>query len=160
MNECAGTVISNLDSEVYENIITGITHMDNRIQVKICKSIGSSYDDLFDILAQNIISIDLINVFPKEKIFTIDQKDFTKFSHLLKDLNMSYSFVKDCSKISIIGSKMRGIPGVMARILKTLTRENIEVLQTADSHMTILCLVETEYAKKAIIALHREFKLG
>ena len=55
---------------------------------------------------------------------------------------------------------MRGIPGVMARILKALTRENIEVLQTADSHMTIWCLVETVYSEKAIIALHKEFKLG
>ena len=55
---------------------------------------------------------------------------------------------------------MRGIPGVMARILKALTRENIEVLQTADSHMTIWCLVETGYVEKAINALHREFKLG
>ncbi|MCB2292099.1 aspartate kinase [Clostridium algoriphilum] len=160
MNECPGTVISNFESENLENIITGITHMNNRVQIKICKNIGCNYDDLFDILAENFISIDLINVFPKEKIFTIDEKDFTKFSNLIKDLNMSYSFVKDCSKLSIIGSKMCGTPGVMARILKALTRENIEVLQTADSHMTIWCLVETGYVKKAINALHREFKLG
>ena len=38
---------------------------------------------------------------------------------------------------------MKGIPGVMAKIIKALSRENIEVLQTADSHMTIWCLVET-----------------
>jgi len=160
MNDCDGTVISNLGSEAYENIITGITHMDNRVQIKICKNLDSSYDDLFDILADNLISIDLINVFPKEKIFTIDEKDFIKFQKLITEINMSYSFVKDCSKISIIGSKMRGIPGVMARILKALTREKIEVLQTADSHMTIWCLVETGYVEKAINALHREFKLG
>jgi len=160
MNECVGTVISNFESEVYQNVITGITHMNNRVQIKICKNSGSSYDELFDILAQNLISIDLINVFPKEKIFTIDEKDLSKFSDLMKEINMSCSFVMDCSKISIIGSKMRGIPGVMARILKALTREKIEVLQTADSHMTIWCLVETEYVKKAINALHKEFKLG
>jgi len=160
MNECTGTVISNLGSENYENIITGITHMNNRVQIKICKKIGASYEDLFDILAENIISIDLINVFPKEKIFTIDEKDFIKFSTMMQELNIPYSFVKDCSKLSIIGSKMKGIPGVMARILKALTRQNIEVLQTADSHMTIWCLVESEYVEKAINALHREFKLG
>ncbi len=160
MNDCDGTVISNLGNEGYENIITGITHMNNRIQIKICENSGSSYDDIFDILAENLISIDLINVFPKEKIFTIDEKDFTKFADLIKDLNMTYSFVKDCSKLSIIGSKMRGIPGVMARILKALTRENVEVLQTADSNMTIWCLVETGYVEKAINALHREFNLG
>ena len=160
MNDCDGTEISNLGADDFENIITGITHMNNRVQVKICKNSDSNYDELFDILAANCISIDLINVFPKEKIFTIDEKDFNKFDNLLKELNMSYSFVKECSKLSIIGSKMRGIPGVMARILKALTRENIEVLQTADSHMTIWCLVETVYFEKAIIALHKEFKLG
>ncbi|MBU3200259.1 aspartate kinase [Clostridium estertheticum] len=160
MNECDGTVISNFESQDDDNIITGITHMNNRVQIKVTKNSGSSYDDLFDILAENLISIDLINVFPKEKIFTIDEKDFTKFTDLIKELNISYSFVKDCSKLAIIGSKMRGIPGVMARILKALTKQKIEVLQTADSHMTIWCLVETRDAKKAIIALHREFKLG
>lgn len=160
MNNCDGTVISNLGTQDYENVITGITHINNRVQIKVCKNSDSNYEDLFDILAENLISIDLINVFPKEKIFTIDEKDFNKFENLLKEFNMSYSFVKECSKISIIGSKMRGIPGVMARILKSLTRENIEVLQTADSHMTIWCLVETIYVEKAINALHREFKLG
>ncbi|MBU3110797.1 aspartate kinase [Clostridium lacusfryxellense] len=160
MSECVGTVISNMGSETTENIITGITHMNNRVQIKINKNSGSSYDDIFDILAQNLISIDLINIFPKEKIFTIDKKDFNKFADLLKELNMTYCFMKDCSKLSIIGSKMQGIPGVMAKILKALTRENIEVLQTADSHMTIWCLVETGYVEKAINALHREFKLG
>ncbi|GCD09569.1 aspartate kinase [Clostridium tagluense] len=160
MNNCDGTVISNLGNEGYESIITGITHMNNRVQIKICKNSDSSYEDLFDILAENLISIDLINVFPKEKIFTIDEKDFIKFQNLIKEINLVCSFVKECSKISIIGSKMRGIPGVMARILKALTREKIEVLQTADSHMTIWCLVETEYVEGAINALHREFKLG
>lgn len=55
---------------------------------------------------------------------------------------------------------MRGIPGVMAKILRTLVRANIEVLQTADSHTTIWCLVEDKDTEKAINALHKEFKLG
>ena len=151
MNECDGTLITNSENEVYKNIITGITHMNDRVQIKICRGSGSSYDDIFDILAENFISLDLINVFPKEKIFTIDETDFTKFASLTKELNMSYSFVENCSKISIIGSKMKGIPGVMARILKSLTRQNIEVMQTADSHMTIWCLVETKDVEKAKI---------
>ena len=98
--------------------------------------------------------------FLKKKYLLFDEKDFIKFSTMMQELNIPYSFVKDCSKLSIIGSKMKGIPGVMARILKALTRQNIEVLQTADSHMTIWCLVESEYVEKAINALHREFKLG
>ena len=54
---------------------------------------------------------------------------------------------------------MRGIPGVMAKIYKALSDNNIEVLQTADSHMTIWCLIETKNLEKAINALHKSFKL-
>ena len=74
MNDCEGTVISNFGSEDYENIITGITHMNNRVQIKICKNSDSSYDDLFDILAENLISIDFINVFLKKKYLLLMKK--------------------------------------------------------------------------------------
>ena len=55
---------------------------------------------------------------------------------------------------------MKGVPGVMARILKALTKQNIEVLQTADSHMTIWCLVEEKDTDTAINVLHGEFNLA
>jgi aspartate kinase len=114
---------------------------------------------LFDILADQNISIDLINVFPKEKIFTITNHDLPKFIEIINSIKIPCTYIENCSKIAIIGSKMRGIPGVMAKILKAITREKIEVLQTADSHMTIWCLVESKYTEIAINALHREFNL-
>ncbi len=55
---------------------------------------------------------------------------------------------------------MRGIPGVMANILKILAKENIQVLQTADSHTTIWCLVESRFENTAINALHKGFGLS
>ena len=54
---------------------------------------------------------------------------------------------------------MKGIPGVMAKIYKALNDENIEVLQTADSHMTIWCLVKESELNKAINTLHKTFRL-
>lgn len=48
----------------------------------------------------------------------------------------------------------------MAKILKAITKEGIEVLQTADSHTTIWCLVKSNVRNKAINALHREFNLN
>ncbi|MCD3297187.1 ACT domain-containing protein, partial [Clostridium botulinum] len=103
--------------------------------------------------------IDLINVFPKEKIFTIDKKDLNKFDNIMNSINIKYSYIDNCSKIAIIGSRMRGIPGVMAKILKSLVKEKIEILQTADSHTTIWCLVESKYTETAINLLHKEFNL-
>ncbi|MEG0772327.1 aspartate kinase [Clostridium sp.] len=159
LTDCEGTIISNF-VEDKENIITGITHMNNRVQIRVSDNNEEAYYNLFDILAEENISIDLINVFPKEKIFTITNYDLDKFVQIAQQINLPCSYVENCSKIAIIGSKMRGIPGVMAKILKALTREKIEVLQTADSHMTIWCLVESKHTDKAINALHKEFNLG
>ncbi|OFI07738.1 aspartokinase [Clostridium acetireducens DSM 10703] len=163
MNNCNGTIINSAGDQNSDNVITGITHMSDRVQITVEHDLNknnSYYYELFDILAKNLISIDLINVFPKEKIFTIDKKDFNKFNKIINNLKINYSKVDSCSKIAIIGSRMRGIPGVMAKILKTLTKEGIEVLQTADSHTTIWCLVEDKNTQKSINALHREFCLS
>ena len=163
LNNCKGTIISSKVMQISNNVINGITSMDNRVQVTVeCdkNKDNENYYVLFDELANNLISIDLINVFLKQKIFTIDEKDMENLKIIMKNLGLQYSCIEECSKISLIGSGMRGIPGVMARILKTLAKENIEVLQTADSHTTIWCLVGSKDAEKAINALHKEFKLG
>ena len=55
---------------------------------------------------------------------------------------------------------MNGVPGVMASIINTLTSNEIEVLQTTDSNMTIWCLIYTSKVKEAIRLLHKEFNLG
>jgi aspartate kinase len=159
LNDCEGTVITNY-VEDSESIITGITHMNNRVQIRVTDNNQETYCNLFDILAEEGISIDLINVFPKEKIFTITNYDLPKFVSIIEKTQLPSTYIENCSKIAIIGSKMRGIPGVMAKILKALTREKIEILQTADSHMTIWCLVESKYTEVAINALHKEFNLG
>lgn len=163
MNDCEGTIINNMFSENLENIITGITHVSDRIQIKVVSDDNrgnSYYEELLDILADHFISIDLINVFPNEMIFTIDGNDSEKFMDIMKKLNIKYSHIDNCSKIAVIGSRIRGVPGVMAKVLRALIKENIEVLQTADSHTTIWCLVQTNSVQNAINALHAEFKLG
>ena len=158
MNDCSGTIINSDGSKAANTIITGITSMDNRVQIKV-KSNDINHDILFDNLANSNISLDLINVFPKETIFTIDMDNLSKSETVATMMEIEYATLKNCTKIAIIGSRMRGIPGVMAKILKALTKEKIEVLQTADSHTTIWCLVESKLKNAAINALHKEFNL-
>lgn len=163
LSNCPGTIISSFGEQNSESIITGITHMNNRVQVTVelnKNQENDNYFSLLDVLADNLISIDLINVFPKEKIFTIDGKDISKLKSIMEKLTLQYTIIENCSKIALIGSRMRGMPGVMARILKILTKEKIDILQTADSHTTIWCLVQEKNTMKAINALHGEFRLG
>lgn len=160
MNSCEGTVIDSLGDMSNSKFITGITHQSNRIQVSIKSEENKnniSYKTILEILADNKISLDLINIFPKEKVFTIDENVKDLFEDIMESCNLKYDIVEDLSTIAIIGSRMRGIPGVMAKIVGALDKENIEVLQTADSHMTIWCLVESKNVTEAIKALHRAF---
>lgn len=159
LSDCAGTMISSY-GEDNSRIITGITHMSNRVQIRINGGAKEPCNNIFHILAKEGISIDLISVFIKDKIFTINESDLEKFKNIADNLKINYEYTKDCSKISIIGAKMRGIPGVMSRILKALEEGNVDILQTADSHTTIWCLVESSKVNDAINLLHNEFKLG
>ncbi|MDT8716410.1 aspartate kinase [Clostridium sp. 19966] len=162
LNNSEGTLISSEFNMLKNNAITGITHMSNRLQINISSEENEntdSYDTILDVLGKNGLSIDLINVFPDKKIFTVDEEDAQLAHSLLNSMNIKYNFQEYCDKISIVGSGMKGVPGIMAKVLRRLRLENIEVLQTSDSHMTIWCLIKGEDTKKAIMALHDEFKL-
>lgn len=163
MSDCKGTIIRDTISEEEKRFISGITHLSNRIQVRVRLSENknlSGYRNLLDILAKNKISLDLINIFPAHQIFTIDGSEKDKLIKVLNRHNINFTTVEDCSTIAIVGVGMVGVPGVMARIINTLINNDIEVLQTTDSHMTIWCLIKTENLTKAINLLHKEFNLS
>lgn len=162
MNDCKGTLINNFGDKQNDRIMTGITSQKNRVQISIkaCDNEGNAkYKNVLDLAAANKISLDLINIFPTEQIFTINQKDKDVLVNVLNNAKLKYSIIENCSKVAVIGSKMKGIPGVMAKIIKALSDNSIEVLQTADSHMTIWCLVHSKNEKEAINVLHKTFKL-
>lgn len=143
-------------------LLTGIAHLHNRAQVVIDYSgedLHGSGDDILDQLAGMGISIDLINIFTDKKVFTVDEKDCERVAGLLQERKEKFSINRNCSKVTVIGNRIRGVPGVMARILRVLNQNSIRVYQTADSHATISVLVKTEDAKKAVVVLHDEFKL-
>ena len=159
LSNSEGTLIN---SDIYldkKRIITGIASKSERVQVTVSFEGNENYYSMFTALAENDISLDLINVFPKQKIFTIASNKLNPLKEIFNGLNLKFEYKKQCCKIALIGAGMRGTPGVMARILTALTRENIEVLQTADSHNTIWCLVHEKDRDKSIIALHKEFEL-
>lgn len=139
-------------------VITGIAHRLGRIQVQLFEG-DTDDENLFLLFAQNGISIDMINIFPSQKIFTIDQDHKNKIITILNSHNLKYILVEDCCKITALGERMTGVPGVMARIITALRRQNIQILQTSDSLTTIACLINSENTAKAITALHNEFNL-
>jgi len=162
MSDSPGTIITQYN-EAYDNIydidklVTGIANMDHRVQIVLENS--ENTESIFEKIAEEKISIDLINIFPEKQVFTISEVDFKKLQKLLEENNIKYSYRTNCSKVSIIGNRIRGVPGIMARVIKALSRHNIEIYQTADSHNTISCLVSQDKAEEAVRVLHEEFNL-
>jgi len=143
--------------------VTAIACTGNKALVKIVPDIDNNSiqadGDLFSMLYEQRIDISMINLYPWAKSFAIDSKHTDTVMKILEGKPVHFEFLRDCSILTVIGSGMKGLPGVMAKISHALAASNIPLLHTSDSHTTISCLVEGKYAKQAVTALHEEFEL-
>jgi aspartate kinase len=145
-----------------DRLIAGIAHLPNIVQIRVEMPAADKKreTELFEILAKAGVSIDLINVFPRAKIFTITKNDLFAAQQALSEAKFEASITRELAKVSVVGAGMRGVPGVMATVVKVLNSAQVEILQTADSHATISCLVRGVDTQKALCALHEGFGLG
>src|SRR5262249_511576 len=67
----------------------------------------------------------------------------------------------DVAIIAVVGENMRGIPGIAGRTFAALGREGISIIAIAQgsSEYNISLVVEAGSAKRAVAALHSEFRL-
>lgn len=147
--------------DVHERLITGIAHVANVTQIKVTAKEGQ-YDlqeKVFKAMAQQRISVDFININPHAVVYTVMEEVADKAIAVLNDLGFEPEVNRHCAKVSAVGAGMTGVPGVTAKIVSALSQQNIQILQSADSHTTIWVLVKEEDMSKAVNALHRMFQL-
>ncbi|MDR5695218.1 MAG: aspartate kinase [Armatimonadota bacterium] len=141
-------------------VVVGLAHIPHLAQIALEwppeEGLGRVLDALTGIAAEGI-SIDLITLLPGRLLFTIEEGVSEKAERLLLARGFRPQIRRGCAKVSVVGAGMRGVPGVMARVVKALYHAGVEILQTADSHTTISCLVPQEKMKEALCALHEEF---
>lgn len=142
-----------------KKIMTAITYKKDRLQVCLKLEDEAIMNKILVNFVRENISLDLINFFEVDKVFTVDEEDKEKVAKILNKYEVNYKMIESCCKISCIGYKMRGIPGVMANIYEALTSKDIDILQTSDSHTTIWCLIKEKDLEVAIESLHTRFKL-
>lgn len=142
------------------DVMTSIARMPGRAQLTAVLPDAEMADILLGDLAEHDISIDLINIFPGHLACTVAEADTERAAARFAAHGVQAHIRENCVKVSCIGHRMRGVPGVMARIAHALRRAGVAILQTADSHMTISCLVSAEDAITAMEVLHEEFRLG
>ncbi|SFJ23752.1 aspartate kinase [Thermoflavimicrobium dichotomicum] len=167
MSDHPGTLVTNMNEsnelagEIHDRLITGITQMPSVTQIKITVQHGQ-FDlhlKVFQAMADHEISVDFISVNPSEIAYTVKDEQADKALGILRELGIEPELHRHCAKVSTVGAGIAGMPGVMAKIVEALTEEDIQILQSADSHTTIWVLVRGEDMVKAVRALHRKFNL-
>lgn len=145
-----------------DRLVTGVTSRNNIVFIKVTPRKPAEYATgliVFEILSKNGISVDFINIRPEGISFVVDEKVREKTEKLLKEHNFNYEISVGFVKVSVVGGGMTGRPGVMARMIEALSKKDVEIYQTTDSHTTISCLIKKEKEKIALNALHDTFRL-
>lgn len=162
-SDLKGTLITNItnkfDQTVSENSLTGVTATDNLVHIVVNHLDEPDFPyDIFNMMKENDISVDLINVSTDRSCFTISKDNENLAATLLADSPYTdFSITSGFAKVSIVGANIAGVPGVMANVLEALKKDDITVYQSADSHTTIWILVEEQHKNTAITNLHDRF---
>ncbi|MFA1821233.1 aspartate kinase [Virgibacillus oceani] len=165
--ENGGTLVTSsrdqqMGKDISERLITGIAHISSVTQIKVQtkEEVYRFQSEVFKGMAESGISVDFINISPTGVVYTVPDALTEKAVRILETLGFQPEITKNCAKVSAVGAGMTGMPGVASRIVQALTEQEIQILQSADSHTTIWVLVQDADLKKAVNALHEVFGLG
>ena len=166
-----GTLITNNKKAFSNQIITGITSTKNDTKVTMIgvKDQPGVAASIFKPLSLNQINVDMVvqnislNSRETDLTFTIKSEDLKKTEKTIKQ-NKKISFRKftydsNVSKVSIIGVGMITTPGITYRMFQSLAEKKINIMVISTSEIKISVLIFNKHVKKAIAALHKEFKL-
>ena len=71
----------------------------------------------------------------------------------------TFVIVWAAQSLSVIGSGIRGQPGVAATMFRTLSDHGINIEMISTSEVRITCIIDAKRVKDAVSALHEAFKL-
>ena len=167
----SGTLITKRSNIINNKIVTGIssTQNDSKVSLIGVKDKPGVAASIFKPLSKNSINVDMVvqNISANGKetdlTFTVKTEDLNKTKKIIQEnKNIKYRkliFEKGVSKISIIGVGMITTPGVTFRMFQTLANKKINIQVISTSEIKISVLIDKKNTKKALIALHKEFKL-
>jgi aspartate kinase len=167
----SGTLITKRSNIINNKIITGISSTQNDAKVTLVgvKDKPGVAASIFKPLSKGMINVDMVvqNISANGKetdlTFTIKSEDLNKTKKLIqgnKIINFRKLLLnKGVSKISVIGVGMITTPGVTFRMFQALADKKINIQVISTSEIKISVLIDKKDTKRALLALHKEFKL-
>ncbi|MDX9948270.1 MAG: bifunctional aspartate kinase/homoserine dehydrogenase I [Bacteroidales bacterium] len=172
-----GTLISNKPSNGSRSPIKGISSIDHidliTLQGPSMVGISGTSMRLFGSLAKRNVSIVLITQASSEYSITFavnppDSKkaveainqEFEREINFRKELKILIE--KDLSIIAIVGERMKNTPGISAILFRSLGRNGINVIATAQgsSELNISVVIKNDNLRKALNVIHDGFFLS
>ena len=166
-----GTLITKRSNIISNKIITGISTTNNDAKVTLVgvRDKPGVAAAIFKPLSKNSINVDMVvqNISANGKetdlTFTIKSEELNKTKKIIREnkniIFRKLLFEKGVSKVSIIGVGMVTTPGVTFRMFQSLASEGINIQVISTSEIKISVLIDKKNTKKALLALHKEFKL-
>jgi aspartate kinase len=167
-----GTLISKLPSKSSQRIVKSIIAIRNTALIDVSGGamVGSpgTAAKIFDALARKSVNIMMISQSPSESSISMVVKkddldtaittlDLTLVNNLIKNVKVN----EDVAVIAVVGSGMRGIKGIAAKVFTSISEKKINVIMIAQgsSELNLAFVVNNSDCEKAVRSLHQTFML-
>jgi aspartate kinase len=96
--------------------------------------------------------------------FTIAESHLAKARRMLPSVAKSveaqgYTAMAGIAKVTVIGSGLKGTPGLYAKIFRALADSGINIQMIATSEIHVTCIIDRPRVRDAVRALHTAFEL-
>lgn len=158
-------------NKIEQAVVRGValTEKEAKVTIQAVPDKPGNAATLFNELSKTNVNIDMIvqNISSDKKTdisFTVEKTDLKKAMEIAEKVTKKVkagdiTIDKNISKVSIVGIGMRSHSGVAAKCFDVLAKEKINVEMISTSEISISVVVATKDGKKALAALHKEFKL-
>ena len=167
-----GTVISKNPSKSSQKIVKSIIAIRNTALIDVSGGgmVGApgTAAKIFDALARKKVNIMMISQSPSESsISMVVKRDDLDTATTILDLTLLDKVIKnvrvneDVAVIAVVGSGMRGIKGIAAKVFSSVSKNNINVIMIAQgsSELNLAFVVDNTDCEKAVRSLHEAFTL-
>jgi aspartate kinase len=169
MGEAAGTLIEDLEDNVEQAIVRGVTHDAQVAKVTVYNvpDVPGIASTIFDELAKREIGVDMIvqsntDEATNDISFTIKRTDLDSTVEGLKGLNMRGATVHadpEVARVSLVGLGIKTETAVASRMFRALADKGINIQMIATSDVKISCVIPEQLVKEAVQAVCAAFGL-
>jgi aspartate kinase len=168
-----GTIIAQNPSKESQKIVKSVSVIRHTALIDVSGGgmVGApgTAAKIFDTLAKNRINIMMISQSPSESSISmvvrktdLDKATTTLELSLLGKVIKQINVNDDVAVIAVVGSGMRGIKGVAAKVFGAVAKYDINVIMIAQgsSELNLAFVVNDSDCEQAVRALHDEFELA